>query len=244
MRKKYRTGVGHGGGAIWLIIYADWVTNLTLFFILLFYTAMMGAKNGSTADEVNQIVSEISRASYEDQNAEQKDLKEEANRILNIDVTKKKKLRDFAEVIVTREEIRIILFEAKVFGKDDARVNDDVKPALDKICYSVISRYSGKVIVEGHTSDVLMHKDAPATMYPWEIVNLRSEGFGPYQSNWELSGARAIQVVKYFEKEKLVSPVRIIARAFGPSAPMYPNDSEENRAKNRRIEIRIRRQQG
>jgi len=243
MSKRYKTGSGHGGGAIWLIIYADWVTNLTLFFILLFYSAMMGAENGSTVDEMNQVVQNISRASYDDPYREQKELKEEANRILNLDVTKRKKLRDFAEVVVTRDEVRITILEEKMFGKDDAHINDDVKPALDKIAIAVISKFSNKVIVEGHTSDTQMHKDIPASMHPWEVAIARSNGFGPYQSNWELSGARATQVIAYFEKYKLVLPDRIVARAYGPSAPIYPNDSEEHRAKNRRIEIRIRRKQ-
>ncbi len=57
-----------------------------------------------------------------------------------------------------------------------------------------------------------------------------------YPTNWELAAARAARVVRLLE-EKGVKPARLAAVSLGPNDPVAPNDSAENRARNRRIEI-------
>lgn len=57
-------------------------------------------------------------------------------------------------------------------------------------------------------------------------------------SNWELAAARASQVVRLFEEEK-IDPTRLSAVSFGQYAPLESNDTPEGRARNRRIEIRL-----
>ena len=59
-----------------------------------------------------------------------------------------------------------------------------------------------------------------------------------YPTNWELSVARATNVVRYLQ-EVGVSPERMIASGRGEYAPIAPNDSPEGRQKNRRIEIML-----
>jgi len=75
------------------------------------------------------------------------------------------------------------------------------------------------LIVEGHTDN----------------VPIRSERF---QSNWELSAARAFTVLQFFVSEG-IEPKRLAAHGYGEFRPLVPNDSEENRGRNRRIEITI-----
>ncbi|RWZ59753.1 flagellar motor protein MotB [Halobacillus fulvus] len=61
-----------------------------------------------------------------------------------------------------------------------------------------------------------------------------------FPSNWELSGARASSVVRYLlEQTEGLSPERFTAVAYGETRPVAPNDSEENWSKNRRVEIVI-----
>jgi len=79
------------------------------------------------------------------------------------------------------------------------------------------------VFVEGHTDDVPVGK------------TLRSS----YPTNWELAGARAALVVRELS-EAGVAPERLRAVSRGPFAPLVPNDSPENRARNRRTEIILR----
>jgi len=78
------------------------------------------------------------------------------------------------------------------------------------------SRY--EVRVEGHTDD------AP-------IKTSR------YPSNWELSTARAVNVLRYFVDTCGISSGRLSAEGFGEYHPIAPNDNAANRAQNRRVEI-------
>jgi chemotaxis protein MotB len=59
-----------------------------------------------------------------------------------------------------------------------------------------------------------------------------------YASNWELSVARATNVVRYLQ-EVGVPPERMVASGRGEYAPVAPNDNAEGRQKNRRIEIML-----
>ncbi len=57
-----------------------------------------------------------------------------------------------------------------------------------------------------------------------------------FPSNWELSLARAMAVVKYMQDQG-VDPTLLSAAGYGQYHPIAPNDSPENRSQNRRIEI-------
>ena len=59
-----------------------------------------------------------------------------------------------------------------------------------------------------------------------------------FPSNWELAAARAARVVRLLE-ERGVPGDRLAVVSYGPNVPLVPNDSAENRALNRRIEIRL-----
>ena len=60
-----------------------------------------------------------------------------------------------------------------------------------------------------------------------------------YPTNWELAGARAASVVRLFG-DSGIPPARLLAVSMGETHPVAPNDTTEGRAKNRRIEIRMR----
>ncbi|WP_281658340.1 flagellar motor protein MotS [Halobacillus sp. Cin3] len=61
-----------------------------------------------------------------------------------------------------------------------------------------------------------------------------------YPSNWELSGARASSVIRYIlDNTQDMDPKRFTAVAYGETRPVAPNDSEENWSRNRRVEIVI-----
>jgi chemotaxis protein MotB len=80
--------------------------------------------------------------------------------------------------------------------------------------------YPGRIEVEGHTDDRPIH----SPIFP---------------SNWELSGARAAAVVKAMLGEDL-SPARFGAIGYGEFRPVADNATEEGRARNRRVVIRLR----
>ncbi|HYH99432.1 OmpA/MotB family protein [Hyalangium sp.] len=105
-----------------------------------------------------------------------------------------------------------------LFASGSTRVNKEGQEALVKIA-GALKTVQGRIIrVEGHTDDVPTPKD------------------GPFPSNWELSLARAMAVVRALQ-DAGVDPTVLSAAGYGPYQPIAPNDSAENRSLNRRIEI-------
>jgi chemotaxis protein MotB len=104
-----------------------------------------------------------------------------------------------------------------LFSSGSARVNEPGQQALKKVA-DALQLVKGKIIrVEGHTDDVPTNK-------------------GAYKTNWELSVARALAVVRCLQDDG-VDPGLLSAAGYGEYHPIAPNDSAENRSLNRRIEI-------
>jgi chemotaxis protein MotB len=77
-----------------------------------------------------------------------------------------------------------------------------------------------QVIVDGHTDNV----PTKTAMFP---------------SNWELSSARASTVAQYIVKQIGFNPKFVVVSGYGEHRPMKPNTSDENRASNRRVEVKV-----
>lgn len=119
------------------------------------------------------------------------------------------------------DQVIINLQERILFDLGEARLKIQARDTLQKIV-SVLEEYDNRPIrVEGHTDDLPI-KDTIKDQYP---------------SNWELSAQRAINVTKYMVHTLGVSSNRIAAVAYGQTRPLVPNNSTENRARNRRVEI-------
>lgn len=104
-----------------------------------------------------------------------------------------------------------------LFASGSSRVGKEGTAALNKIA-EALKTVQGKIIrVEGHTDDV-------------------PTSGGQFQTNWELSLARAMAVVRTLQ-DAGVDPTRLSAAGYGQYQPIAANDSAENRSLNRRIEI-------
>jgi chemotaxis protein MotB len=235
MKLKGRTG----GSKIWIIIYADWITSLTLFFILLFYTAMVGAQRHLTREQMNELAETISNAANRKVDAGNSKAETLNNDLKNTKVSDGKMLHEYGEVTSDRNEMRITLPETVMFECGKAQLKESALPVVAAAVGALAAKYPGKIIIEGHTCDLPIHQPVPPGVPRWELAQSRSKGLGPYTSNWELSAARSLQVITYLKNEKLVPPERLIAVACGPSEPVFPNDTEEHRARNRRIVVKV-----
>jgi chemotaxis protein MotB len=111
----------------------------------------------------------------------------------------------------------IHVVESSLFDAGQATLKPEAMAVLDRIAKEVKS-ITNQVRVEGHTDDR-------------PIATLR------FPSNWELSSARATAVVRYFVNKYEFAPDRLSALGFGEYRPLAPNNSETNRAKNRRVDI-------
>lgn len=108
------------------------------------------------------------------------------------------------------------------FDSGRATLKPSGKEILNKLG-DALKSYNNKIIrIVGYTDNVPVAKSIQK-MYP---------------SNWELSVARATSVVRYLQQAG-VPPERMIASGRGEYAPVVPNDTPEDRQKNRRIEIQL-----
>lgn len=222
---------------VWLTMYADFITTLTIFFIMLFYSAMLQAKKTMSDEEQGDYNSAISEAVFDKKDTAAKKTEAREKQLESIQLENGKLLKDFAGVTVTRREVSITLPEALLFESGKAKLSEEAKPLVRRIGQLML-QYPGKISVEGHTDDLPINQQPQPGARTWEIALSRAGGEGPYSSNWELSAARALQVVHLLTREKVVSPDKLVAKAFGPSQPVALNDSEAHRALNRRIEIK------
>ena len=220
----------------WLTTFNDLVTLLMVFFVLLFTmstidTQKMGefqyalqsglgilkaGKKASISVSQSQPIDDMSHIRTQ---AEGGDTKEESEPSRKLASAVRKLTEAELGIQVTRnDEGTRLAFEDQVlfdFGKD--AINPEGFPFLDKIARA-LADVPYPLRVEGHTDN----------------VPIRTKRF---PSNWELSIARAVNVVKYFAQVSKLDPRRLSAVGYGESRPVAQNDTPSNRAKNRRVEI-------
>lgn len=135
------------------------------------------------------------------------------------------------EILGQRSDIRIVgdrfVFQAEVFfAKGEAAINPEGRRELDKLAEALLdlqddipADLNWVLRVDGHT----------------DVDPISTPAF---PSNWELSAARAISVVRYL-MSKGVPPDRLVAAGFGEYQPLEPGDSEDAKRRNRRIELKL-----
>jgi chemotaxis protein MotB len=99
--------------------------------------------------------------------------------------------------------------------------SDQLDPAFFVVMQKISSKLAevpGDIVTAGHTDDV-------------PIATSR------FRSNWELSAARAVTVTHALLSNPAVDPMRVLVEGYADTRPLVPNDSPENRAKNRRVEL-------
>ena len=116
-----------------------------------------------------------------------------------------------------RHGLMVSMSDTALFDLGVAEISQQAFPLLDKIG-AIISNTSHLVRIEGHTDDLPIHTDR-------------------FPSNWELSTARAVNVLRYFLDIHEISAERLSAAGFGEFQPIVSNEGPELRSKNRRVEI-------
>lgn len=129
------------------------------------------------------------------------------------------KLQGDVNVRIDDEGVFVDIKEAILFDSGSAQLKDTGIEVLNKL-EGLISDFDNDIIVEGHTDNV--------------PINSKQ-----YPTNWELSTARAVSVVRYLSEEENIDPHRLSARGYGEYSPIVPNDTPENRSLNRRVNLFI-----
>ena len=200
-----------GRSPIWLTIYSDLMTNLMLFFLMLFGTSRMAT--GVQKTIYKAIRTEFSTKEVIFVKKEEKAIKK------MVDYVEERRLRGFATLKVSEQRVKIMLANPVLFDLGESELKPFAMSVLHQVAV-LLKDIPNAVLVEGHTDDRPIIGDK-------------------FRSNWELSAARAFSVIRYFIEEENIPPARLSAVGYGEYKPLYPNDTEENRTKNRRIEINI-----
>ena len=124
------------------------------------------------------------------------------------------------DVESTARTILIRIREKGSFASGSALLNSSFVGVIDKIARA-LTQIEGRIAVEGHTDNV------PINTFT-------------FPSNWDLSAARSVAVVRRMLNIAPLEPTRVTASGFADTRPQAINSTFEGRARNRRVEIVVR----
>ena len=127
-------------------------------------------------------------------------------------------LSDSVTLKIDERGLSVVLADTTTFESGSADIKPEFVPRLIQIA-NILAEVDNYVRIEGHTDDVPV-----------------AQG-GRYASNWEVSTARATSLVQLFIRESDLPPEKMSAIGYGEYRPIASNDTPEGRAMNRRVEI-------
>ena len=219
--------------ATWLVTYADLMTILLVFFVLLY--AMVSLQTEKYRHAVESIKVQVKDSDALIGMMELMEIPKTADTQITIeDITglnKREKslfenIHKFAGASGLRNSMSTRILDGKIivsikgkalFPSGSSDLNSAATGIFDEII-AILADYPDYAInIKGHTDNIPISTDR-------------------FPSNWELSAVRATTVLKYLVA-KGISPQRLTATGYGDALPLVPNISDENRAQNRRVEF-------
>lgn len=230
-----RSRIGHDR---WLVSYADFVTLLFGFFVVLYAFARadqkkqvqvaqaidsafksMGAFSNSNESAGAQDGAQPAHAAMGEEVLTPVQVKSDLDRIRHdLSLTLAKQIASHAVSLeLGRDGLVISLREAGFFDSGSATPKAEALPTLRQIAER-LSDTPYDLRIEGHTDNVPVHN-------------------ADFDSNWELSAARATHIARLFLEMKAIPPDRMSAAGYAEFHPVASNDTAEGRAENRRVDL-------
>jgi chemotaxis protein MotB len=222
----------------WLVSYADFVTLLFGFFVVLYAFARSDHKKQA---QVSQAIDTAFRTmgvfSNSNQTAGAQDAAQPASAAVNEELLTPTQVkrdldriqRDLAQTLAKqvaahtvslemgRDGLVISLREAGFFDSGSATPKAEALPALRTIA-DRLGKTPYDLRIEGHTDNMPIHN-------------------AEFDSNWELSSARATHIARLFLEMKAIPPDRLSAAGYAEFHPVAGNDTAAGRAENRRVDL-------
>ncbi len=221
------------GGGNWMDTYGDMVTLLLTFFVMLYASSSIDKEKWqqiyqsfvSNGKFINSVVdSEHSSKNSEGELLEDLpdgEFPHNFNQLYQYltEYVKNENLQDNVEIEKGKSHIFLKFRNNIFFAGDSSVILDEGKDVLKKLGLGIKSVSNDIKIIKvgGHTAKV---KSSTA-------------------DDTALSSDRAVNVVNYLRDHNYMAPNKLISSGYGPYRPVAPNDTEENRAKNRRVEMVI-----
>jgi chemotaxis protein MotB len=230
---------GHENAERWLLTYADLITLLMVFFVVLY--------SMSQADSVkfHRISAALEQAFNLDvlQGHNTNGLNEGSPTVTTPVEDLFSTPEHAAEVAHLQEKIQ----QAAAASGSDQTPSVQVGSDKDGIVIRLSGSYlfdSGRAELKPNSLGILDTIAAELRALPNDV---RVDGHTDstpidsprYPTNWELSAARAITVTRYLSESAGIPAARLTAAGYGEYRPLVPNDTREHRALNRRVEIHI-----
>lgn len=222
----------------WLLTYADLITLLLIFFIIMYTMAKMdvakfnvmaeslsGAFKGTKSINVGSegILKDLPPVPKDlGAGAEQKAMDSLEGKINNL--AKKYNLQDYIKV--TQEErgldveIKNELVNIVLFQSGSAELTPEATDIISKIGTLLTELPDNYMRIEGHTDNIPISTKA-------------------FKSNWDLSTSRSTNVINLLINKAGLDPTKLSAVGYGEYKPLADNNTEDGRAKNRRVNIVI-----
>jgi chemotaxis protein MotB len=227
---------GHENAERWLLTYADLITLLMVFFVVLY------SMSSSDATKFKKISAALSQA-------------------FNIDVLQGQSASGISDggqqlappiddLIQDTEVPQVTRLKNKIESViDGTSQSPDVSVGVDK--EGVLIRLSGSYLFDSGRAELKPNSlgvlDAIASELRLAPNDIRVDGHTDstpiesprYPTNWELSAARALAVTRYLSENDGIRADRLMAAGFGEFRPIAANETREGRAANRRVEIHL-----
>src|SRR5271157_271620 len=230
----------------WLVSYADFITLLFAVFVLLYASSSADLKKQSQVSEaIDSAFRSLgifpdARRRPESANSVTDATEKPAipmNIVMGEDVLSPAKVKEDLENLhreleqrlsnqvathtvsmkMGRDGLVISLKEAGFFGSGSATPKPEALPTLRQIA-AALGRTPYDLRIEGHTDNIPIHT-------------------AEFDSNWELSSARATRIARIFLDLNVISPERISAAGYSEFHPVAANDTAEGRGENRRVDL-------
>ncbi|MEB3328545.1 MAG: OmpA family protein [Candidatus Sericytochromatia bacterium] len=228
MGRKKKHG-GHANHERWLLTYADLITLLMAFFVILYALAVSDYK------KISELQNAMRNAFHITSGAGEAPINGAPHVLVGGQAPMDFALAEMQKQIekatrddgdegavstkMTERGLVVSLASSAFFDAGQAYLRPDAVRIMAKVART-LKRSRRNILIEGHTDNV--------------PIRTRQ-----YPSNWELSTARATTVVKYMIEAQGLPPNTLSAAGYGEYKPIVANDTDENRAKNRRVDIVI-----
>lgn len=243
MSRREKKDSGGGGGAPgWMTTFSDLMSLLLTFFILLF------SMSNVDADKFNDVTNSL-RSSFlgggesildgakiqeyiVPMESSEMGADGEGGVVLDLipreiyemyekvgEYLEENDLDDSVSFSLDSKGVYVNIKDSILFDSGSAALKDDGMDFLSQL-EGLINDFENDIVIEGHTDNVPIRN-------------------GLYPTNWELSTARAVTVVRHLSEVEDIAPERLSARGYGEYSPIAPNDTPENRASNRRVNVFI-----
>jgi chemotaxis protein MotB len=223
-RKRQQEEEG-GGAPGWMVTYGDMMSLLLTFFVLLISFSTIQQEDfekaiASLKGALGVLKAEMTLIEFQQDTPQIRAQKFEDVAAKIEEYIRVQGRREDIQVRHTKEGLKLTMQNPVLFDTGEDKLKPVAIPILQDIG-ELLSELSGNFIsVEGHTDN----------------VPIRTERF---RSNLELSGARALSVAYFLVSEGGIDEKDVSMRGYGENLPLAPNNSVDNRQKNRRVDVHV-----